>query len=370
MKVVHILLGKANPNRMNGVNKVVHNLASTQKDMLHDVEVLGLTNTPEVDKIKRNYKIYFFKRKKIKIDRNLKKYLQDLDKTYTVVHIHGGFIFDFYLIAKLLKKNGVNYIFTSHGCYNYLAIQKNKYLKKIFFLLFDRYVLKHAWKAHFLGKSEYSYIDVLIKNINKILIPNGQNMQELNFNYKRLKRKKSPVFGFLGRIDIYHKGLDILIQGFLDYKKNGGSGVLWIIGDGGDMKKILSSYNTNDIIFFGSKFGNDKLNLIANMDVFIHTSRFEGFPMAVLEASGLGVPLLISENTNFGDYVRESECGIVISKNNSKEVADSLSKYENLYINGELNLISQNSVNMIKSTFNWTTISEKLLFDCKKLNSQ
>ena len=27
MKIIHIVLGKANPNRMNGVNKVVHNLA-------------------------------------------------------------------------------------------------------------------------------------------------------------------------------------------------------------------------------------------------------------------------------------------------------------------------------------------------------
>lgn len=369
MKVVHILLGKANPNRMNGVNKVVHNLASTQKDMLHDVEVLGLTNTPEVDKIKRSYKIYFFKREKIKIDRDLKEHLQDLDKKNTIVHIHGGFIIDFYVIAKLLKKNDVKYIFTSHGCYNYMAMQKNKYLKKIFLLLFDRYILKYAWKVHFLGKSEYSYIDLLVKNINKTLIPNGQNMDELNFNHTRIPRKKSPVFGFLGRIDIYHKGLDILIKGFLNYKKNGGNGVLWIIGDGGDMKKILSSYNTNDIIFFGSKFGNDKLNLIANMDVFIHTSRFEGFPMAVLEASGLGVPLLISENTNFGDYVREFKCGIVMSENNPQEVVNSLSKYEKLYINGELDLISQNSINMIKSTFNWNTISEKLLFDCKKFNS-
>ena len=38
-KIVHLVLGKANPERMNGVNKVAHALAATQKDFGYDVEV-------------------------------------------------------------------------------------------------------------------------------------------------------------------------------------------------------------------------------------------------------------------------------------------------------------------------------------------
>ena len=68
MKIIHVVLGKANPNRMNGVNKVAHNLATIQKKLSIDVEIIGLTNTPELEKIERNYNIYFFERKKIKMD--------------------------------------------------------------------------------------------------------------------------------------------------------------------------------------------------------------------------------------------------------------------------------------------------------------
>ncbi|NIP32883.1 MAG: glycosyltransferase, partial [Aliifodinibius sp.] len=34
----------------------------------------------------------------------------------------------------------------------------------------------------------------------------------------------------------------------------------------------------NAVIFHGAKFEDEKLNLLAHMDVFIHTSRWEGLP--------------------------------------------------------------------------------------------
>ena len=64
MKIIHVVLGKANPNRMNGVNKVAHSLATTQKLLGHDVTIFGLTNTPEIDKINRSYKLSLYKRNK------------------------------------------------------------------------------------------------------------------------------------------------------------------------------------------------------------------------------------------------------------------------------------------------------------------
>jgi glycosyltransferase involved in cell wall biosynthesis len=364
MKIIHIVLGKANPNRMNGVNKVVHSLSTVQKKMGHDVEILGLTNTPEIDKVERNYDISFYKRKKFLLDINLKNYIKKIDSGNAIVHIHGGFIIDFYFTAKLLNKKNIRYIFTSHGAYNEEAFKKSFYVKKIFFYFFDSYVLNHAWKVQFLGKSEYQYIDSLITSISKVLIPNGQNMDELNFSYTKIYSTKRPVFGFLGRIDIHTKGLDYLFDAFLTYKIDGGKGVLWMVGDGKDLErlKLLSKeYELeNDIIFFGSKYGNSKLNLIFNMDIFVHTSRFEGFPMAVLEAAGLRRPLLVSEGTNFGSFVKEYQCGMVIGEGTLNNTPSLLKAFE-LLTEGEIKLMQDNAIKMIQKKFNWESISEKLL---------
>ena len=365
MKIIHIVLGKANPNRMNGVNKVAHNLATAQVELGYDVEILGLSNTPEVDKIARNYKLHLFKRKKYLLDKNLIIYLKKFKKEDAIFHIHGAFIIDFYFIAKLLKKLQCKYIFTSHGAYNKEAMKKKFLLKKIFFRLFDSYILKHAWKVQFLGKSEYLHIDSLITDIYKVLIPNGQNLDELKFEYRKIKSSKRPVFGFVGRIDAYTKGLDILFDGFLNYKQKGGNGILWIIGDGLGLNKLISFAIDNnledEVIFYGSKYGNEKLNLIVNMDMFVHTSRFEGFPMAVLEAAGLGKPLLVSKETNFADYVNHYNCGLVLFENNSINISEQMSFFELEIKNSKYLELKNNAIKMIKKEFSWDKISERLV---------
>ncbi|MFT6199305.1 MAG: hypothetical protein ACJAQ2_001077, partial [Vicingaceae bacterium] len=46
LQVIHVLLGKANPNRMNGVNKMVNSLAEHQSIIGKDVTVWGITKNP------------------------------------------------------------------------------------------------------------------------------------------------------------------------------------------------------------------------------------------------------------------------------------------------------------------------------------
>ena len=244
-------------------------------------------------------------------------------------------------------------------------MEKNYLLKRIYFLLFDRYILKNAWKVIFSGHIEYGDVDFLIKNINKKIVHNGQDIKDLNFSFSNITSEHRPVFGFLGRVDNYHKGLDKLFSGFCQYKKNGGRGILWVVGDGND-KSLLIEYSIknglfNDVVFWGAKYGDEKYNLIANMDVFVHTSRFEGFPMAVLEAAGLGKPLLLSKGTNFGKHVDKFKSGIVLNENTTIEIKDALFLFERYEKEGRLEEFSENSLNMIKTDFNWNAICEQLI---------
>ena len=69
MKIIHIVLGRANPNRMNGVNRVAHNLATAQVNKGSDVSVWGITasaNLPD-DELERSYKTKWFFMKTINL---------------------------------------------------------------------------------------------------------------------------------------------------------------------------------------------------------------------------------------------------------------------------------------------------------------
>lgn len=359
MKIIHFILGKANPNRMNGVNKVVNNLATTQHNMGLDVELWGVTDDLTHNYPTRNYTTKLFKKSKnpFRISNKIRKQLNEAD---VIFHFHGGFIPQYFTMSKLLKRKNIPYILTSHGSYNKQALLKSKTIKKWYFNLFEKRVIKMAKQTHFIGESEFNHIDDVVKNVNKILIPNGQELLS-NSNFEL---NDKIIFGFCGRLNIHVKGLDILLEGFSKFvKESTKPAELWIIGGGDDFNKLIQltyDYGIKDkVFFFGTKYGEDKNELISKMDYFCHTSRYEGLPTAVLEASALNIPSIVSKETNIGDYLLSNKAGIVLNENEAEYVCSAFKEVEHQTVK-QRKEFGVNAINMIKNEFSWETICSKL----------
>jgi glycosyltransferase involved in cell wall biosynthesis len=143
------------------------------------------------------------------------------------------------------------------------------------------------------------------------------------------------IIGFVGRLDIYTKGLDLLLKGFLDFQKEVPNCVLWIIGVGAQKIKLESLVIklglVDKVIFFGSKFGSEKDMLIKQMHVFAHPSRNEGLPSSVLEAANFGIPCIVSEATNVGEYIQNYKAGITIKTGSAFAIKSALESIYDLY---------------------------------------
>ena len=61
MEIIHIVLGKANPDRLNGVNKVVYNMASEQVKAGKKVSVWGITKDIQHNYPERIFNTTLFK---------------------------------------------------------------------------------------------------------------------------------------------------------------------------------------------------------------------------------------------------------------------------------------------------------------------
>lgn len=368
MKIVHILKGKANPNTLNGVNKVVHHLATQQQQLGHDVEVWGITETPNKVNHAHDYPLRLFKanRNRFGLDANLIQAIQQLSSS-TVVHLHSVFLPELHTAARLLKRHSIRYTLSPHSGYNSQSLKKNKLAKKLYLALFEKFVINNAAKIHAIGKSEIADILALAPQQQVILVPNGQAMSDVVFEPTPIAEPlERPVFGYCGRLAKIHKGLDLLIQGFSEYKKTGGKGELWLIGDGTDKADLQSLAKENNLTesvkFLGTLFGDEKLTHIAAMDVFVHTSRWEGMPMAALEAAALHKPLLISEETNLGDYVRKYRNGIVLTDNVTTAIASVLQEFETLYEKkAAFSDMEKQSIKMINEDLNWTSIANSVI---------
>ena len=361
MEIIHIVLGKANPNRMNGVNKVVFQLANHQALSGKQVSVWGITRDTTHNYPSRNFKTQLFKAYKnlFKIDRALIKAIEDREGKAVVFHIHGGWIPTFSILSKYLKRSNLPFVFTPHGAYNTIARLKSKRLKAFYFRLFERPLLKRAAAIHCIGGSEVSGLNEIFSTQKTQLIPYGY---ESNNNVLKHKQgnKGDFIVGFLGRLDIHTKGLDLLLEAFATFSKEVSKAQLWIIGDSeqrGQLEERVSMLGLEDhVILWGKKFGEAKYDLLRQMDVFAHPSRNEGLPSSVLEAADLGVPCLITEATNVGPWISSFNSGIVVENENvqalGKGLFDLYAQWKTSTYTSKRNAASQ----MVKEAFNWKTI--------------
>ncbi|MFK7969980.1 MAG: glycosyltransferase family 4 protein [Bacteroidia bacterium] len=367
MTIIHIVLGKANPDRMNGVSKVAHYLATSQASMGLDIKVWGITGTPEDLPQDRSYAIRLFQAEKtaFKLHNTLKKAIASLEGTDTIIHLHGGFIPAFYSISLLLKKYGIRYVFSPHGSLSPFALKRG-FKKRLYFHLLEKKMLQGAEAVHFLGAWQAEAFDEFMQLSRKVVIPNGQDMNALYANPVSPRQYKGgPIFSFCGRLINHYKGLDLLMDAFYRYRNLGGSGTLWLIGDGKDrakLEKYVSTYKLEDrVVFWGSKFGAEKLDLLEASDVFVQPSRSEGLPTSVLEAAGLGLPCIVSKPTNMGEAMEEAGAGIKLEELKFEHIANALLDMEKLYWEGRLPRMGAKAIQMIKDTYSWEHVADTMV---------
>ncbi|TAE47570.1 MAG: glycosyltransferase family 1 protein [Bacteroidetes bacterium] len=366
MQIIHLILGKARPERSNGVTKVAHQLATHQTRLGHDVSIWGITPTPQEPIGEREYKTRFFQSiaNKLSLDPALKTAIRSLKGQEIMFHLHGGFIPEFQVAARLIRKAGLRYSYTAHGAFNPLAMKQGKLRKQLFFTLFERNTLRHAHAVQFLGRMEFEGIEQFTQLSHKYLIPNGQDQEELGEVQRgepSSDTEKRPVFSFCGRFMNRYKGLDLLLEAFAQYRRAGGRGIVWLIGDGEDRDLLQTQAQqlgiAEQVIFWGSKYGTEKLDLLAQSDVFVHPSRSEGFPTSVLEAAGLGLPCVVSTETNAGEYIASHHSGIHLAQNDVRHITAALHEMEGHFHKGSLREMGDNARNMVRDTFNWPRIA-------------
>ena len=359
MKIIHLILGKANPERMNGVNKVVHALATQQHRAGVDVAVWGITADLSENYPAREFATRLFKarRNPFALPEALSQALAALAaiNKEVVVHLHGAFIPVYYTLARRLTALGIPYVLTPHGSYSPAALGKSRITKLVYKQLFENYLLQHSARVHCLGLSEVVGVQHLNHRLRTNLLPYGFEPP----------RPVAPLFpaapgrfrvGFCGRLDDHHKGLDCLVKGFAEFARHVPAAELWIIGDGPDRALVedwAADAPEDSIKIMGSRFGDEKIALLGQLDVFAHTSHYEGLPTAVLEAVALGVPCVVTEATNLGSYVREYGCGEVLATASPALLTEALHRLHEQWGTPAAVAIAGRCRHMVNTAFNW-----------------
>ena len=188
-------------------------------------------------------------------------------------------------------------------------------------------------KSNKLTKSEYSkkYINQEIQNIDKIVVSMG-----------RLQKKK---------------GFDILIDAFNEIIKTYPNSYLLIAGpDEGEEENLnrqIENLNLEKNIFLiGNIENQDKIDFLANADLFVLPSHNENFGNVYLESLATGTPIVASKNTPWQE-IEKYNCGRWVENSietTSNAIIDMISK--------DREEMRQNSFEY-SSQYDWSSVAIK-----------
>jgi glycosyltransferase involved in cell wall biosynthesis len=219
------------------------------------------------------------------------------ERSPDVVHLHGGFNPSNTAVVRRLS---VPYVFSPHSAYDAESLRRSRVRKLVYRTLFERRMLRRASHVVALTDVEAADVAAFVPGVGTTVIRNGVRPAPAGIDRDVFRRElglraNDPLAVFVGRLDVARKGLDRLVDGvaaapdwtaaLIGPEFRGVPELVRRIGELGVGERVR---------FIGERHGLPLWSALAGADVFVLASRWEGLPMALLEALSVGTPAIVS----------------------------------------------------------------------------
>ena len=275
-----------------------------------------------------------------------------------IVIFHECYRKDYLDLGKRFVSQGIPYVVIPHGELSNDA-QKKKHLKKVVanILLFNRFT-DNAAAIQCLSGREFDNTNFGKK---KIIATNGVSVPQRR---KETFNNDKTVIAYIGRLDAFHKGLDILVDAarIAHDKLVSSNSVIDIYGPDFEgrlahLNELIKEAGVGDVVKVHDPVsGKDKEEVLLNADIFIQTSRFEGMPLGILEALSYGIPCLVTRGTTLGEKIEESDCGFMAETDAESVAAKMISMIDS---KDRFKEMSENGIRFVEDNFSWSAVAQE-----------
>ncbi len=247
--------------------------------------------------------------------------------------------------------------------------------------LFHRFIYRRINKVF--GVSSYIKDTILKKypfTENKIkIIHDGVDLIEFSsgkLNKTELKKEfklhpDKKIIGMIGRMT-HGKGYEEFFNAVKQLTDKREDLAFIVVGAASHGEKnyethlmnLCGQLNIKDKIFFmGQRTDIDKM--FAVMDLMVFPSHEESFGNTLIEAMGMGVPIIASNKGGVPDIIVDGECGVLIEPKNSVLLAEKI----NYMIDNEniLNKFSANGLKRVREKFDMNKILDQIEEEYKSI---
>lgn len=215
-----------------------------------------------------------------------------------VVHLHGAFNRTNTAVSLRLR---TPFVFSPHSGYDPVSLRRSAWRKRLYALAFESRMLRRASLLVALTEHEREQLHAFGATGRSIVIPNGVDrpsgaVEGSVFRQRIGLDAATPLAVYVGRIDLHRKGLDRLLEGLA-------ASPPWhlaLIGaeERGDLAPLRASIQrlglVSRVTICGPLPEPEVHRALAAARLFTLLSRWEGLPMALLEALAHGTPALVS----------------------------------------------------------------------------
>lgn len=170
-----------------------------------------------------------------------------------------------------------------------------------------------------------------------------------------------------GRVEIYRKGLDVLLDAWqqLCNESLDKDLCLLIVGTGSEANRLQQHITNMELrgVIWRNEFVSDRTILqqyLSAADVYAFPSRLEGFPIAPIEAMSCGLPVVAADAPGVPDIFESGEAhgGIIVPRGDSKALVSGLRRVlENETL---ITKLSRNARSRAEDCFSPKTVGQQL----------
>jgi glycosyltransferase involved in cell wall biosynthesis len=326
MKIYHFLAGRVNPDQADGIQVHTFGLARAQVTLGDEVHIIGVSAKAERHERteREGVVIHSFPAgvHPFSLNSMLESFL--LQNPPLLAHIQVPLDSQMSAAARFFRRVGIRYVVSAHSLWSPLMLARKRWRKLAYKLLFDLRMARGALAIHATAEAEIADIQRYVPDVAVFVIPNAIDLSAIDdipsdpaFWSRKLPAlpEHAQLWCFLGRLDPYQKGLDILLQAWKSVQARTQGLHLALIGpfwrnNSNDLRGQVTKLEIADSVHFvGELRGPEKYQALKAASFYVQTSRFETTPYSIQEALACELPVVVTEGTNFGPDVRDYEAG-------------------------------------------------------------
>jgi len=279
-------------------------------------------------------------------------------ENFDVIHAHNAKAGFLTVIAA--RNLPARIVYTGHG---FRFDQKKNFLSRFLFFCFEWIIVKSSACVTVLSETEREF--GLAKGL---LNSQSVHVTPMSIDLHRFSDVKPPVglaerarlgipsdafvIGMIGRVT-FQKDPETFVKAAAILNSRIKNAYFVWVGDGDareDARRLAKSLGLSDKLVITGQKGSDAIpKLLYAMDVVLFTSRFEGLPIALLEAMAARRFVVAANVGSVGEIIKEGETGWLFRVGDYKKAA---SIVESIYQNGrELDQIRRNAFDLVSKKY-------------------